>query len=86
MLLRDIDLILIPVNQGNSHWTLLSVDMRARRIRYYDSFRGRDTVGGFGPLFLPLLLLLPPPAAAVSCCTVLLFPAWWIALLGTAGL
>ncbi len=31
------DLVIIPVNVNNNHWTLLVIDMEAKEIRYYDS-------------------------------------------------
>lgn len=31
------DLVLIPCNLGNSHWTCASINIRDKRIEYYDS-------------------------------------------------
>eukprot|EP00887_Chlorella_sp_A99_P004848 scaffold4.g4848.t1 len=38
----DCDLIVLPVNQGNSHWTCAVVDLAQRRLVYYDSLLGED--------------------------------------------
>ena len=45
-LFKEIDVILIPINQNNTHWTLVGIDFREKKLKYIDSFRGRDTVGG----------------------------------------
>ena len=34
------DLILIPINIANTHWTLVAIDRIKRSISYYDSLRG----------------------------------------------
>lgn len=34
------DAILIPVNMGNAHWTFACVNMRRKRIEFYDSMGG----------------------------------------------
>ena len=31
--------IFIPINIGNSHWTLLLIDLMIKTISYYDSYR-----------------------------------------------
>jgi sentrin-specific protease 1 len=31
------DLVLIPCNLGNSHWTTAAINLRNKRIEYYDS-------------------------------------------------
>ncbi|MEB3185793.1 MAG: Ulp1 family isopeptidase [Cyanobacteriota bacterium] len=36
----DCDLIIVPVHQG-AHWTLAVVDLRNRRLLYYDSYKVR---------------------------------------------
>lgn len=33
----DFNLLFIPVNENNTHWTLAVIDNRDRKIRYYDS-------------------------------------------------
>ena len=38
--LFDKDLILMPININNSHWTLVAMDMVTKTISYYDSMRG----------------------------------------------
>lgn len=32
--------VIIPINHGNSHWTLAAIDMLRRRIVHYDSLYG----------------------------------------------
>lgn len=36
------DLILVPCNLGNSHWTCAAINFRRRRIEYYDSMGGEN--------------------------------------------
>ncbi|PWN29713.1 cysteine proteinase, partial [Jaminaea rosea] len=36
------DLILIPCNLGNSHWTCAAINFRRKRVEYYDSMGGRN--------------------------------------------
>ncbi|PWN22866.1 hypothetical protein BCV69DRAFT_296838 [Microstroma glucosiphilum] len=36
------DLILVPCNLGNSHWTCAAVNFRRKRIEYYDSMAGEN--------------------------------------------
>jgi hypothetical protein len=38
------DFIFIPINIANSHWTLVAIDQRRKRIAYYDSLRGDGTL------------------------------------------
>jgi hypothetical protein len=38
------DLIFIPINITNTHWTLVAIDRRRKRISYYDSLRGDGTL------------------------------------------
>ena len=38
--LFDKDLIFMPINITNTHWTLVAMDMVAKTISYYDSMRG----------------------------------------------
>ena len=38
------DLIFIPININNSHWTLVAIDQRRKKIAYYDSLRGDGTL------------------------------------------
>eukprot|EP00397_Hematodinium_sp_SG-2012_P055693 GEMP01068160.1.p1 GENE.GEMP01068160.1~~GEMP01068160.1.p1 ORF type:complete len:334 (+),score=46.19 GEMP01068160.1:196-1197(+) len=33
----DLDLIIVPVNINEMHWTLGCIDMRAKKVRFYDS-------------------------------------------------
>jgi len=35
------DIILIPVNLGNQHWTCAAINMKKKRIEYYDSMGSR---------------------------------------------
>ncbi|CAO1616047.1 unnamed protein product [Sympodiomycopsis kandeliae] len=37
------DLILIPCNLGNSHWTCAAINFRRKRFEYYDSMAGSNT-------------------------------------------
>jgi sentrin-specific protease 1 len=34
------DLIVVPINSGNTHWTLVAIRPGARRVEYYDSLPG----------------------------------------------
>lgn len=36
------DVILVPCNLGNSHWTCAAINMRKKRFEYYDSMAGRN--------------------------------------------
>ncbi|EOD16434.1 hypothetical protein EMIHUDRAFT_46753, partial [Emiliania huxleyi CCMP1516] len=36
------DLIIVPINQGNTHWVLAAINVRERRFEYYDSMGGDD--------------------------------------------
>ncbi|KAF9520526.1 hypothetical protein BS47DRAFT_1370365 [Hydnum rufescens UP504] len=38
------DVILIPINLGNSHWTCACINVRRKRIEYYDSLGTRREV------------------------------------------
>jgi len=39
------DVVLIPINQGNSHWTCLAINFKKKRVEFYDSLGlRRDTV------------------------------------------
>ena len=38
------DLILMPIHARSNHWTLLAMDLRRKRIAYYDSLRGDGTI------------------------------------------
>jgi sentrin-specific protease 1 len=40
--LFDQDLVIIPINCGNSHWTLALINVRWRRFEYFDSLFGGD--------------------------------------------
>lgn len=35
------DAILVPINLGNAHWTFACVNMRLKRVEYYDSLGSR---------------------------------------------
>lgn len=35
------DVVVIPVNLGNAHWTCAAINMRLKRIEYYDSMGSR---------------------------------------------
>ncbi|KAG8905948.1 Smt3-specific protease [Tulasnella sp. 403] len=36
------DMILVPVNQSNTHWTCAAINMKKKRIEFYDSLRCRS--------------------------------------------
>jgi Ulp1 family protease len=36
----DLDCMIIPINQGNSHWTLAVINFKKKRFEYYDSLGG----------------------------------------------
>ncbi|XP_062503900.1 sentrin-specific protease 1-like [Corticium candelabrum] len=36
----DVKLLIVPINEGNIHWTLLVVNNREKTMTYYDSIRG----------------------------------------------
>lgn len=36
------DLVLIPINEGQSHWTCAAINFRRKRFEYYDSMGKRD--------------------------------------------
>lgn len=36
------DTVLIPINIANSHWTLVHIQPKKRKITYLDSFRGKN--------------------------------------------
>ena len=38
----DVDKIIVPVNQSNTHWTVAVVDLRNERLEYFDSLGGED--------------------------------------------
>ena len=38
------DLILMPINIGNTHWTLIAMDIKQKKVSYYDSLRGNGQV------------------------------------------
>lgn len=40
----DLDKIFIPINTGNTHWTLAVVYVQEKKISYYDSFHGAGSV------------------------------------------
>lgn len=42
------DLILVPINQGNSHWSCAVINFRCKRIEAYDSM---DRAGGANFVF-----------------------------------
>ncbi|KDQ12790.1 hypothetical protein BOTBODRAFT_112325, partial [Botryobasidium botryosum FD-172 SS1] len=35
------DILLVPVNLGNAHWTCAAINMRLKRVEYYDSMMSR---------------------------------------------
>ncbi|KDO37273.1 hypothetical protein CISIN_1g032006mg [Citrus sinensis] len=58
-LFTDVDMIFIPVNLGGDHWVLALADLRARRMRIYDSlvtFREDKT---YLRKFKPLQVVFP---------------------------
>ena len=36
--------VFVPLNPGESHWTLIAINMEEKTITYYDSLGGRDQV------------------------------------------
>jgi len=38
----DVDKIIVPVNQSNTHWTVAVVDLKNERLEYFDSLGGED--------------------------------------------
>lgn len=38
----DYDMMLVPINQGNVHWTLGVINFRDKRVEYYDSMGGTN--------------------------------------------
>jgi hypothetical protein len=63
------DLIVVPVNWGNSHWALVVYDAKANVLRYYDSMmstaRSRQALGLIKEAF-KLCKLLPEPSTRQS--------------------
>lgn len=49
------DMILIPINHSNLHWTLASIDLREGRIDYFDSMNGHGLSGQAGKRVLKTL-------------------------------
>ncbi|KAA8496817.1 Ubiquitin-like-specific protease ESD4 [Porphyridium purpureum] len=41
------DILLIPVNLGNTHWVLVSINMRRQSIHYLDSMSSPDSLSSF---------------------------------------
>lgn len=35
------DVLIFPINIGNSHWTCAAINVREKRFEYYDSLGGR---------------------------------------------
>ena len=38
----EVDKVIVPVNQGNCHWTLAVIDLKNKRFEYFDSMGGKD--------------------------------------------
>ena len=38
----DVDKIIVPVNQSNTHWTVAVMDLKNERLEYFDSLGGED--------------------------------------------
>jgi hypothetical protein len=38
----DCDRIIVPVNQSNMHWTVAVIDIKNKRLEYFDSLLGQD--------------------------------------------
>lgn len=53
------DVVLIPINLGNAHWTFSCVNMRLKRIEYYDSLGGRRQVV-YDVCLVPLYVYVSP--------------------------
>lgn len=43
--ISSLDLVLFPINLGNSHWVLAAIDLRRRQFVYLDSMYGADNSG-----------------------------------------
>lgn len=51
------DLLLIPVNCDNVHWTLIVIDVQSRTMTYYDSLWHKDSYKELGALEVPTRVL-----------------------------
>ena len=40
MSIFDRDVVFVPINQGNTHWTSAAIFIKQKVIRYYDSMAG----------------------------------------------
>ncbi len=68
--LFSMELLLVPVNIHNTHWTLVGCDLKAKVITYYDSMSGNGSqcVGACVCAFVCVracVMPLPPRAASV---------------------
>jgi Ulp1 family protease len=44
VLFETCDLLFIPINTANAHWTLVVVDLKAKQLQYYDSFHHENSL------------------------------------------
>ena len=58
----DLDCMIIPINQNNSHWTLAVINFKKKRFEYYDSL-------GVNPETRRLYIKAGPPVSARSALT-----------------
>ncbi|GAX75315.1 hypothetical protein CEUSTIGMA_g2760.t1 [Chlamydomonas eustigma] len=43
-IVKDVELIIVPVNCNNQHWTCAAIDIKSKTLSYYDSFKSMDEV------------------------------------------
>lgn len=46
----ELDLIMFPINVNNLHWVLTAIDLRGRKLLYFDSIGGDDVLDTMGIL------------------------------------
>ena len=51
------DAILVPINLGNAHWTFACINIRLKRVEYYDSLGGQRAIVYEVCVQLPYLVL-----------------------------
>lgn len=56
MNLNEKDMILVPINHSNLHWTLASINLMEGRIDYFDSMKGNGLSGRAGKHVLKILI------------------------------
>ena len=53
--INELDLVLFPVNISNKHWVLAAVDIKSRKMLYFDSKNGEDSMNVLQTLKLWLI-------------------------------